>query len=142
MNIFAHHGFAAMSTDTGHNATPFDATWGLDQPEKLVNWGTRAMHGSIELAKFMVTDYYGGGGSNSPKNSTAASAAEKKTIKYSYYASCSTGGRQGLKEIQNHPESFDGIVVGAPGKSRSSPTSDGRRYRPESGNMGGMSFLC
>ncbi|KAK8137050.1 hypothetical protein PG984_004990 [Apiospora sp. TS-2023a] len=110
MNIFAHHGFATMSTDTGHNATAFDATWGLDQPEKLVNWGTRAMHESIGLAKTMVTSYYGGGSSSSNSTTTAA----EKTIKYSYYASCSTGGRQGLKEIQNHPESFDGIVVGAP----------------------------
>lgn len=40
--------------------------------------------------------------------------AEPGGIKYSYYASCSTGGRQGLKEIQLHPESFDGISVGAP----------------------------
>ncbi|KAK8001076.1 hypothetical protein PG991_013298 [Apiospora marii] len=112
MNIFAHHGFASMSTDTGHNATAFDATWGLNQPEKLINWGHRAMHGSIELAKFMVTDYYGGGKSS---NSSTTAAAAEKTIKYSYYASCSTGGRQGLKEIQHYPESFDGIVVGAPG---------------------------
>ncbi|KAK8062972.1 ferulic acid Esterase/Feruloyl esterase [Apiospora hydei] len=108
MNIFAHHGFATMSTDTGHNATAFDATWGLNQPEKLIDWGSRAMHGSIELAKTMVASYYGG----SSSNSTAAEAVA--TIKYSYYASCSTGGRQGLKEIQHHPESFDGIVVGAP----------------------------
>jgi feruloyl esterase len=35
-------------------------------------------------------------------------------IRFSYYASCSTGGRQGLKEIQLHPDSFDGISVGAP----------------------------
>ncbi|KAK4162432.1 hypothetical protein QBC43DRAFT_336483 [Cladorrhinum sp. PSN259] len=27
---------------------------------------------------------------------------------------CSTGGRQGLKEIQQLPETFDGVIVGAP----------------------------
>lgn len=93
-----------MSTDTGHIAVPFDATWGLNQPEKLIDWGYRAMHGSIVTAKAIIPAYY------SSNNSTAAA------IKHSYYASCSTGGRQGLKEVQNHPESFDGIVVGAPGK--------------------------
>ncbi|KAK6858050.1 ferulic acid Esterase/Feruloyl esterase [Apiospora arundinis] len=102
MGTFTHHGFATMSTDTGHNAVPFDATWGLNQPEKLIDWGYRAMHGSIVMAKAIIPAYY------SSNNSTAAA------IKHSYYASCSTGGRQGLKEVQNHPESFDGIVVGAP----------------------------
>ncbi|KAK8096976.1 hypothetical protein PG999_012920 [Apiospora kogelbergensis] len=110
MGIFAHHGFATMSTDTGHNAMAFDASWGLNQPEKLVDWGYRAMHGSIELAKTIIPAYYSAG--SSPDKSTDKSTAA--TIKKSYYASCSTGGRQGLKEIQLHPESFDGIVVGAP----------------------------
>jgi feruloyl esterase len=37
-----------------------------------------------------------------------------ENIKYSYYSGCSTGGRQGLKEIQISPESFDGVLAGAP----------------------------
>ena len=109
MGIFAHYGFATMSTDTGHDSVSSDATWGLNQPEKLLDWGFRAMHGSIELAKTIIPAYYSTG--SGPDNSTAA------TIKHSYYASCSTGGRQGLKEIQRYPESFDGTVVGAPGKT-------------------------
>ena len=35
-------------------------------------------------------------------------------IQYSYWSGCSTGGRQGLKEIQTHPDSFDGLAIGAP----------------------------
>lgn len=35
-------------------------------------------------------------------------------ISYSYYLGCSTGGRQGMKEAQDFPEDFDGIVAGAP----------------------------
>jgi feruloyl esterase len=35
-------------------------------------------------------------------------------IQYSYYSGCSTGGRQGLKEIQISPGSFDGALIGAP----------------------------
>ncbi|KAI0020293.1 tannase and feruloyl esterase [Xylariomycetidae sp. FL0641] len=97
MGHFSHYGFSSMSTDTGHNATAEDGSWGFDAPESLVDWGHRAMHGSIVLAKEIIKEYY-----------TA------DAIKYSYYASCSTGGRQGLKEIQEHPDSFDGISVGAP----------------------------
>lgn len=85
-----------MSTDTGHSSAVDDGRWGLNQPEKLVNWGYRAMHGSITTAKKIIKSYY------------------SKKILFSYYASCSTGGRQGLKEIQLYPDSFDGVVVGAP----------------------------
>lgn len=85
-----------MSTDTGHSSSPFDGRWGLDQPEKLINWGYRAMHGSVAATKKIIKSYY------------------TQNIKFSYYASCSTGGRQGLKEIQLHPDAFDGVVVGAP----------------------------
>lgn len=100
MGIFSHYGFATMSTDTGHNASAIDSgSWGLNNPETLIDWGHRAMHGSVELSKTIVTAYYTSDG-----------------IQYSYYASCSTGGRQGLREVQLYPDDFDGISVGAPGK--------------------------
>ncbi|KAI0798386.1 feruloyl esterase B precursor [Xylaria sp. FL0064] len=98
MGTFSHYGFATMSTDTGHISASFDGSWALNAPETLIDWGYRAMHGSVVLAKEIITNYY----------------AKSEGIKYSYYASCSTGGRQGLKEIQLHPDSFDGISVGAP----------------------------
>lgn len=104
MGIFSHYGFATMSTDTGHNASGLDGgSWGLDAPEALIDWGHRAMHGSVELSKTIVTAYYSSEG-----------------IQYSYYASCSTGGRQGLREVQLYPDDFDGISVGAPGMSERS----------------------
>ncbi|RYP08082.1 hypothetical protein DL764_002122 [Monosporascus ibericus] len=99
MGRMAHYGFATMSTDTGHNSRSDDASWALDAPEAINDWAHRAMHGSVALAKSVVEAYYGAGGCG---------------IRYSYYASCSTGGRQGLREIQLHPDSFDGIAVGAP----------------------------
>ncbi|KAI1113322.1 feruloyl esterase B precursor [Nemania sp. NC0429] len=98
MGIFSHYGFATMSTDTGHISGPTDGSWALNAPESIIDWGHRAMHGSVVLSKHIITKYY----------------KEPGGIKYSYYASCSTGGRQGLKEIQLHPESFDGVSVGAP----------------------------
>jgi hypothetical protein len=35
-------------------------------------------------------------------------------ISHSYYAGCSTGGRQGLRQIEVDGGSFDGVVIGAP----------------------------
>ncbi|KAK0610985.1 Tannase/feruloyl esterase [Immersiella caudata] len=91
-----HHGMASISTDTGHNSTTLDTSWALRNPEGRTNWGWRAMHGSIVLGKALVTAYY------------------NRPISYSYFSGCSTGGRQGLREIQAFPDSFDGALVGAP----------------------------
>ena len=30
----------------------------------------------------------------------------------SYYLGCSTGGRQGIKSVEDFPEDFDGVVAG------------------------------
>jgi feruloyl esterase len=96
METNALSGFASMSTDTGHLSSTFDASWALNVPESQIDWGFRAMHGSVELAKLITEKYYG------------------SQIKYSYYSGCSTGGRQGLKEVQMFPEDFDGVLAGAP----------------------------
>ena len=88
---------ASLSTDTGHSATSADTTWARNQPEKKTDWGWRAIHGSTVLGKQLVQAYYG-----------------DQALGYSYYSGCSTGGRQGLKELQNFPDSFDGALIGAP----------------------------
>ncbi|KKY17113.1 putative feruloyl esterase b [Diplodia seriata] len=90
------YGFAVVSTDTGHNSTPGDLAWGANAPEVLNDWGYRAIHGSVELGKALVSAYYG------------------SQIKYSYYSGCSTGGRQGLRNLQLYPDDFDGVLAGAP----------------------------
>lgn len=90
------YGFAVMSTDTGHNSIASDLTWALNEPEKKIDWGYRAMHGSVELAKLVTEAYY------------------KAKPKYSYYSGCSTGGRQGIRDIQLYPDDFDGVLAGAP----------------------------
>ncbi|TVY75617.1 putative feruloyl esterase B-1, partial [Lachnellula suecica] len=93
-NVLA--GFAAVSTDTGHLSDVFNASWALNQPESIIDWAYRAMHESVVMGKVITEAYY------------------DNKIKYSYYAACSTGGRQGLKEIQKYPEDFDGVLAGAP----------------------------
>lgn len=95
MGAGAQYGFAVVSTDTGHNSLVSDVSWAFENPEARTDWGWRAMHGSVVLGKLLTQTYYG------------------RPITYSYYSGCSTGGRQGLKEMQTYPGSFDGVLVGA-----------------------------
>jgi feruloyl esterase len=85
-------GFAVMSTDTGHQSTQGDGSW-LSDAGAATDWGHRALHLSTLAAKDIVESYYG------------IAAA------HSYYAGCSTGGRQGLNAAQRYPEDFDGVLV-------------------------------
>jgi feruloyl esterase len=89
-------GYATASTDTGHEGTNGDASFALGHPEKVIDFGYRAVHEMTVKATAIVASYYG----SSPKRS--------------YWNGCSTGGRQGLKEAQRFPSDFDGIVAGAP----------------------------
>lgn len=87
-------GYAAASTDTGHQGN--NADFATDHPEKLTDFAWRAVHEMTVAAKAIVGAYYG----NAPK--------------YSYWNGCSTGGRQALTEAQRFPADYDGIVAGAP----------------------------
>lgn len=87
-------GYAAASTDTGH--TGGEATWALGHPEKIVDYGHRAVHEMTEKAKSIIGAFYG----NGPKRS--------------YFSSCSNGGRQALMEAQRYPNDYDGLIAGAP----------------------------
>jgi feruloyl esterase len=87
-------GYAASSTDTGH--TGGSASFALGHPEKVIDFGWRAVHEMTTTAKRIVTAYYNAG------------------PKYSYWNGCSAGGRQAMKEAQRFPNDFDGIVAGAP----------------------------
>jgi hypothetical protein len=95
-----YYGAACLSTDTGHNVSNSnDASWAYQSPEKIMDWSGRALHSSIVQAKEIVGSYYG-----SPAD-------------YSYYSGCSTGGFQGMKEVQTYPDDFDGALVGSPAVS-------------------------
>lgn len=95
MGAGVQYGFAVVSTDTGHSSLVSNLSWALDNPESRNDWGWRAIHGSVVLGKLLTQAYYG------------------RPMTYSYYSGCSTGGRQGLKEMQGFPDSFDGVLVGS-----------------------------
>ncbi|PWY68614.1 tannase and feruloyl esterase [Aspergillus heteromorphus CBS 117.55] len=90
----AWYGFAAISTNTGHESS--GAEWAYQNEEALKNWGYRAMHNAVVNGKSLTENYYG------------------KDISYSYYRGCSAGGKQGLKEVEMFPNDFDGVIAGAP----------------------------
>jgi hypothetical protein len=97
-------GYAAASTDTGHRPAPrpapwgggTDASWALGHPQKIVDFGYRAIHETAVKAKAIVRAFYG----EAPRRS--------------YFSSCSNGGRQALMEAQRFPNDYDGIIAGAP----------------------------
>jgi hypothetical protein len=90
------NGYAAASTDTGHQDSGTSARWALNHPEKIIDFGYRAIHETALTAKAVIGAYYG----EAPKRS--------------YFNSCSNGGRQALMEAQRYPADYDGIVAGAP----------------------------
>ncbi len=90
------NGYAAASTDTGHPGNGTDAAWALGHPEKILDFGYRAIHETTVKAKAVVEAFYGA----PPKRS--------------YFSSCSNGGRQALMEAQRYPADYDGVIAGAP----------------------------
>ena len=91
-------GYATAGTDTGHTGNT--ASFVPGHPERLVDYGYRAVHEMTVAAKAIVRAFYGDG------------------PRYSYWNGCSTGGRQGLMEAQRYPADYDGIIAGAPVNAR------------------------
>jgi hypothetical protein len=89
-------GYATAASDVGHQGSPFDGTYLVGHPEKLIDFGYRATHETAVAAKAIISAYYG----NAPTRSL--------------YASCSTGGRIGLMEAYRYPDDYDGISAVAP----------------------------
>jgi Tannase and feruloyl esterase len=89
-------GYAVASTDTGHAGNGGDASFALGHPEKLIDFGYRAVHEMTLTARAVVRAFY----ENPPRAS--------------YWNGCSTGGKQGLTEAQRFPDDYDAIIAGAP----------------------------
>lgn len=91
------HGFAVASTDDGHESpTDSQAAWAFGHPEKVVDFGYRAVHLTARVARSIIDGYYG------------------RRAAHAYFSGCSDGGREGLMEAQRYPRDFDGWVIGAP----------------------------
>jgi feruloyl esterase len=100
-------GFAAVSTDTGHDNSLAQGEFALGHPDKMIDYGYRAAHSMTLVAKQLIKAFYG------------------QAPKHSYWFGCSLGGQMGLTEIQRFPEDYDGAIIGAP----ASPIVDLNAYQ-------------
>ena len=90
-------GFAFAQTNTGHYASEEPGgSFAVSDPQKAIDYAYRAVHVTATTAKALTADYYG------------------RAADYSYWNSCSNGGRQGLIEAQRFPDDFDGVIANAP----------------------------
>jgi feruloyl esterase len=88
-------GFAVISTDSGHKGQVFDASFMQDQTAAL-NFAQGSVGKVTHVGKAIVAAYYGRG------------------AHHSYFAGCSTGGREAMLASERYPTEFDGIVSGDP----------------------------
>ncbi|HWR14937.1 MAG TPA: tannase/feruloyl esterase family alpha/beta hydrolase [Terriglobales bacterium] len=90
-------GFAVVSNDTGHKSHtgPFDFGFMRDQ-QASIDFAYAANAQVAALAKQLIARHYG------------------KPAAYSYFAGCSTGGREGMILSQRFPTVFNGIISGDP----------------------------
>jgi len=88
-------GYATASTDDGH-VGGVDVSWATGHPEKVIDFGYRAVHETAQASKAIIHSFYG------------------RELVHSYFHGCSDGGREALMEAQRFPDDFEGVVVGAP----------------------------
>jgi feruloyl esterase len=103
-------GYAAVSSNLGHDGGPIDFDFAIGHPELVSDWGHRATHMMTVVAKAAIEAYYG------------------KPPAKSYFTGCSGGGRQGLMEAQRYPADYDGIVAGDPTADFTRLTLGGRLW--------------
>jgi feruloyl esterase len=97
--LSATFGYAVGTTDTGHSVETGAFTVredGSSNRELWKDFADRSLHELAIKTRALVQAYY------------------RESPAYSYWEGCSTGGRQGYKMAQEHPEYYDGYLIGAP----------------------------
>ena len=97
-------GNAVAMTDGGHKAhaktadgfKKINKLWALHSPEKIIDFGYRALKQTTDSAQSIIGEFY------------------QQRPRYNYYAGCSGGGREALVAAARYPDDWDGILVGAP----------------------------
>lgn len=95
-------GYAVVQNDLGHPSPgALDPSFAITKDgepntEAIIDFGHRATHAATAVGKQLISRFYG------------------RTIARAYWQGCSTGGRQGLAEVQRYPDDYDGVIAGAP----------------------------
>lgn len=100
---YLKEGFAVAADDSGHKGSVIDWSFAYNPPDnsnpyaeqKLKDHGYRSIHETTSLLKKIITAFYG------------------QPARFAYYVGASTGGRQGLKNLQLYQD-FDGYLIGMP----------------------------
>ena len=107
-------GYAVAGTDDGHESGQgIDASWALNHPEKVKDYGWRALEETARASKYLLRKLV----SKSPSKS--------------YFFGCSDGGREALMMAQRFPAYFDGIIAGAPAYSMTRLLTSGALLQPD-----------
>jgi feruloyl esterase len=87
---------ATATTDMGHQGSGSPSgSWAANNPQAQIDFAYRGVHVTSQVAKALLTKFYG------------------KAPSYSYFDGCSDGGREALMEAQRYPTDFNGIIGGA-----------------------------
>jgi feruloyl esterase len=89
-------GYATAATDTGHDNANGAGSFALGAPEKITDYGHRAVHLTAVAGQAITAAYYG------------------RAPLHSYFVGCSQGGQEALMEAQRYPADYDGIIAGDP----------------------------
>ncbi|WP_415922864.1 tannase/feruloyl esterase family alpha/beta hydrolase [Tateyamaria sp. SN6-1] len=94
-------GYAVASTDTGHMGHGGDGSFAFTDDGTLdwsliEDFASRSLFETSRLGQEVTEAFYG------------------RAPDYTYWSGCSTGGRQGLIQVQRTPYAYDGVLSGAP----------------------------
>jgi len=90
-------GYATATSDSGHHGlSVVDAGWADANPHAERDWGWRSIGETHRVAQALIEEFYG--------------AESDRAI----FQGCSTGGRMAHVAALRYPETFDGIISGAP----------------------------
>ena len=94
INEALKRGFAAITTNGGHEGSIGDASWAQDNPEAVEIYGHRVIPLTHHAGTAMTAAFYG------------------KHPSREYFGGCSNGGRLAAMAAQRYPDLFDGILGG------------------------------
>jgi hypothetical protein len=88
--------FVVATDDKGGPGIARVSVWTADNQQKRIDWAYRGNHVTALVSKALIKAFYG------------------RKPKFSYYVGCSAGAKETLVEAQRYPDTFDGVVAGAP----------------------------